>query len=384
MQKARPMNLDRLFEPVSIGGLSLANRLVMAPMTRHFSPGGVPSREVAGYYARRARNDVGLIITEGVAVDHAAAVDYDDVPDLHNPAALSAWRGVVDEVHAAGGKIIPQLWHQGPLRNAAISNSPSLFGVRPSGIWGPEDGTVSLDPDLVRRQLVPSRPATDSEIQDIIDSFARSARNAIGVGFDGIALHGAHGYLIDCFLWKETNKRRDRWGGVSAARAEFAAAVVRAIRAEIGADRPIIFRFSQFKMQDYRAVLAETPMELEALLGPIAQAGVDVFDGSQRFFDQPTFECMSLNLAGWAKRLTGKASMTVGGVGVSRPHGDTRKERSLVSRDNLDRLMPRLDRGEFDLVGVGRALANDPEWARKIRCGESPTDFDQANMQILT
>jgi 2,4-dienoyl-CoA reductase-like NADH-dependent reductase (Old Yellow Enzyme family) len=226
---------------------------------------------------------------------------------------------------------------------------------------------------------------SDSDIADVIAAYALAARNAVALGADGIAIHGAHGYLIDTFLWDYTNRRTDRWGGDPARRAAFGVAVVEAIRTEIGEAVPIVLRFSQFKMQDYRAVLAETPDALGALLAPLADAGVDLFDASQRYFDTPTFEGSSLNLAGWAKRLTGKASMTVGGVALDKAKGTARHiDDSQQSVDNLPLLLERFDRGEFDMVAVGRAILNDPEWFTKARTGAAFLPFDPANLERLT
>jgi 2,4-dienoyl-CoA reductase-like NADH-dependent reductase (Old Yellow Enzyme family) len=117
-----------------------------------------------------------------------------------------------------------------------------------------------------------------------------------------VAIHGAHGYLIDTFLWNETNHRADAWGGDRRERSRFAAEVVRAVRRRWAKSLPIFFRFSQWKQQDFRARLANTPAELEEVLGPIADAGVDVFDGSVRYFDRAEFEGSPLNLSGWARR----------------------------------------------------------------------------------
>ncbi|WP_298670957.1 NADH:flavin oxidoreductase [uncultured Sphingomonas sp.] len=376
-------NAAALFTPFRLRNLTLPNRVVMSPMTRRFSPGRVPSNDVADYYARRAQAGVALIVTEGVATDHQAAVDYPETPQLHGEAALAGWRNVVTKVHAAGGLIVPQLWHQGPVRDPLVSDNPAIAGVRPSGIWGRANGTVSLDPDYVARMLAETRPASDSEIGDIILSYARSARAAVAAGFDGVAIHGAHGYLIDSFLWHETNRRDDRWGGDMARRAAFGAAVVRAVREEIGPDRPILFRFSQFKMQDYLARLADMPDELAALLGPLADAGVDLFDASQRHFEQPAFPGSPLNLAGWAKRLTGVAAMTVGGIGMHAPRDPLGVERPMEAGDNLDRVAKRLEADEFDLVAVGRALLNDSEWIARLRDGRPFLPFDRTNLQRL-
>ncbi len=384
-ETANATSIEPLFQPLTLRSATLANRIVMAPMTREFSPNGVPGEDVARYYAKRAATGVGLIITEGVGVDHPASVDKTGVPLLHGEASLAGWRRVVDDVHAAGGLIFPQLWHQGIVRDPSTSAHPDAPGVRPSGIWGPEGGTVSLEPEFIEFLRPVSRPATDEEIQDVIDGFARSAANAAKIGFDGIAIHGGHGYILDAFLWGKTNLRDDKWGGDHIGRTRFAVEVVKAIRAVIPDTLPIIYRFSQWKLQDYRAELAHTPKELEEILTPIAQAGVDAFDGSQRYFNTPVFEGSDLNLAGWARKVTGLPSMTVGGVGLNKGFGaSTVKRTDSDSVNNLGLLMARFERGEFDLVGVGRSLLNDPDWIYKARAGEPFEVFDPANLRRLT
>ncbi|HTZ71615.1 MAG TPA: 12-oxophytodienoate reductase [Acetobacteraceae bacterium] len=378
------MPFASLLAPLTIRGLTVPNRIVMSPMTREASPAGVPGPDVAAYYARRAAGGVGLILTEGAGIPHVAAVDKAAIPRLHGDAALAGWRGVVESVHAAGGLIAPQLWHQGVLRDPDVSEVPSVSGVRPSGLWGPAGGMISLEPDYVARALVPTREMTEAEIAEIIAGYGEAAEAAVALGFDAIALHGAHGYLIDSFLWYETNRRTDRWGGGPRQRARFAAEVVRAVRAAVGETRPIFFRFSQFKMQDYGARLAETPAELEQILGPIADAGVDVFDGSQRYFDTALFPGSNLNLAGWAKKLTGKFAMTVGGVGLDKGSGGLHIDPKSGAANNLGRLAERFEAGEFDLVAVGRSLLNDADWLRKARHGEPFAPFDPINLTRLT
>ena len=380
---------EALFQPFGLGTLSLANRIVMAPMTRGFSPDGVPGPDVADYYRRRAEGGVGLIITEGVGVDHPAAlggsgVDGDNVPHMHGPKALAGWRNVVDEVHRAGGVIIPQLWHQGAMRETGTGPCPDTVSVSPSGIWGPAGRQATISQEQIDTLAVPSQVMTEEIIADVIAGFARSARNAMAVGFDGIAIHGAHGYLVDNFLWDQTNLRRDRWGGDRGGRAAFARELVKAIRAEIGEGPPIIFRFSQWKQQDARARLGETPSELEEVLGPISDAGVDMFDGSQRYFDRPEYDGSSLNLAGWAKKITGKPSMTVGGVGITQGRFDTAEAKAAALSANIAAVSARLERGEFDLVGVGRSLLHDAGWTNKLRLGTSLPDYDDTSRLVLT
>ena len=378
-----------LFTPFALRSLTLVNRIVMAPMTRGFCPGGVPSADVAAYYARRA--NTGLIITEGAGVDHPAAlggsgVDGDNAPHMYGTAALEGWRAVVDKVHAAGGIIMPQLWHQGVMREMGTGPFPGVATMRPSGIWGPRDKTAMVSADyLATVAAKPGTAMTDEEIVDVIEAFARSARFAMQVGFDGIAVHGAHGYMVDDFLWEGTNKRTDRWGGDHVGRASFAVELVKAIRREIGNEPIINFRFSQWKQQDVRARLAETPDQLGEILGPLADAGVDIFDGSQRYFDRPEFEGSPFNLAGWAKKLTGKASQTVGGVGLTSGLYDSRRTGGAdAARENIDKVAARLNRGEFDLVGVGRAIMHDSAWVRRVRNGEPLLPYNEASRHILT
>ncbi len=146
---------------------------------------------------------------------------------------------------------------------------------------------------------------------------------------------------------------------------------------------PIVFRFSQWKQQDFKAKLARTPQELEQVLGPIADAGVDVFDGSIRYFARAEFEGSPLNLAGWAKKVTGKLAMTVGGIGLNKGMFDSNKEGRAEASDNIPLLMERFNRGEFDLVGVGRSLLQDPQWTRKLRLGEPFIPFDQRSVESL-
>jgi 2,4-dienoyl-CoA reductase-like NADH-dependent reductase (Old Yellow Enzyme family) len=379
--------IEPLLAPFALRGMIVANRIAMAPMTRYFSPDGVPGDDVPGYYRRRAERGVGLVVTEGIGVAHPVSVDHPGVPVLHGDAPIAKWRAIVDGVHAAGAKILPQLWHQGAMWNVEYAGDPQgQEAVRPSGIWGPADGIISIA-EAAREQAAgaETRPMSDEDIQDVIDGYAVSARNALAAGFDGIAIHAAHGYLIDTFFWHETNRRADRFGGDHKARATFGAEVVRTIRKVIGEDMPIVLRFSQFKMQDYRARLAETPDELAALLGPLADAGVDMFDGSQRYFDTPIFEDSPLNLAGWAKALTGKASMTVGGVGLGRAGGSAKHiDASQKAADNLPQLVARFEKGEFDMVAVGRSLLNDPAWLEKAIAGADFSPFDSANLERLT
>ncbi|HEY6871020.1 MAG TPA: 12-oxophytodienoate reductase, partial [Novosphingobium sp.] len=174
------------------------------------------------------------------------------------------------------------------------------------------------------------------------------------------------------------------WGGDAVARTRFAVEVVKACRAAIGPDRPLIFRFSQWKQQDFRARLAETPAELEAILGPIGDAGVDLFDASVRYFNSPAFpQDGDLSLAGWAKKLTGKLTGAVGGIGVTKGMYDTTSDWAAAA-NNLGLVLKRFEAGEFDVASVGRMILHDPQWVAKARSGAPLPAFDPASLGVLT
>ena len=356
-----PIDTRPLFKPCKLGPLTLPNRIVMAPMTRSMSPGGVPGPDVAAYYRRRAENDVGLIITEGTLVDHAAAGNDPNVPRFFGADALAGWAHVVAEVHAGGGRIMPQLWHIGSMRRVTDSPNPGTPPVSPSGLSKPG------------KQV--AQPVAASEIDGLIAAFAKSARSAHELGFDGIEIHGAHGYLVDQFFWAGTNARDDAFGGDLQRRAHFAAQIVAACRAATAPDFPIVLRFSQWKQQDYAARLAITPDELTAFLAPLVAAGVDIFHCSTRRFWEPEFADVDgangMNLAGWVKKLSGKPSITVGSIGLETDFIETFKAQSVgTGVAHLGRLVEMVDAGEVDLAAVGRALITDPAWARKLRAGQ--------------
>ncbi|MBB6729788.1 NADH:flavin oxidoreductase [Cohnella zeiphila] len=331
-------SVQELFKPVVVGNMTLQSRIVMAPMTRAFSPEGVPGSDVAAYYRRRAENGVGLIVTEGTVVNHPDAHQQPGVnlPHFYGEKALLGWSKVVEEVHAAQGKIIPQLFHAG-----------------------------STDPNRNVTEL------TEAEITKMIEAFAQAAADAQRLGFDGIEIQGAHGFLLDQFFWKKTNQRTDRYGGDIVARTQFAVELIEACRRAVGPDFPIVLRLSQWKTSDFTAKLAETPEQLAQFLTPLVRAGVDVFHCSTRRFWEPEFDGSDLNLAGWVKKLTGKPTITVGSVGLDSDVmtylGGGKGSGAEIS--SIDKLMERLAQEEFDLVSVGRPLLADPAWAVKLRDG---------------
>ena len=359
-----------LFKPFESPSLNLKNRLVMAPMTRQQSPDGIPGQNVVDYYRRRAEGEVGLIITEGTTIGHPVASNDVNIPEFDGEAALAGWKKVVDAVHDAGGKICPQLWHMGSSRDPGTGPHPEMESIGASKLntFGKET----------------ARAMTQQDIDDVIAAFVKGAVNAKALNFDGIEIHGAHGYLLDQFFWEGQNKRNDKYAGSVAARTRFAVEIVEAVRHEVGADFPIILRFSQFKIPVYDAKIAETPQALEEFLTPLVDAGVDIFHASTRRFWEAEFPDSDLTLAGWTKKLSGKPTIAVGSVGL-----DVDFMSSFGGAESkvtgLDNLLTRLDQEEFDLVAVGRALISDPDWGKKVHQGmeSSITAFKPENLQTL-
>ena len=351
------MSHELLFRAIDLPNLSLRNRLVMAPMTRSKAAGGVLKQSNIDYYSRRAEGGIGLIISEGACINHAAASGYPDVPFIGRDDTLEGWKQLAATLKTFDTALMPQLWHVGGVRKPGVEPGGKLPGYSPSGLAAPHK-MVGKAMDL-------------EDIEQTIQAYADAALQARQAGCAGVEIHGAHGYLIDQFFWSETNLRKDRYGGDLQSRSTFAIEVIAAIRRAVGADFAISFRFSQWKQQDYSARLCQTPEELGRFVRPLAEAGVDIFHCSTRRFWEPEFEGSPLNLAGWVKQLTGKPTITVGSVGLNadflpRSGGEAFREAGAA---DLDELISRLHRDEFDLVGVGRALIANPDWANKVRDG---------------
>jgi len=345
-----------LLTPFHSANLDLSNRVVMAPMTRYFSPGGIPGPDVVAYYARRAEAGVSLIVTEGAFIPHPAAGFADTIPVLYGDEAMAAWRKVTDAVHAHKGKIAAQLWHIGSQFLPGGSEGHEAEHVSASGLAGPGAPI--------------GKAMTLADIEAAIDAYATAALNSKNAGFDGIELHGAHGYLIDGFFWKGSNERTDAYGGSLVERTRFGAEVVRECRARCGADFPIILRYSQWKNADYNARLAETPQELEMFLAPLVDAGVDIFDCSTRRFWEPAFAEGDMGLAGWTKKLSGKPTMAVGSVGLTTDLFGSLGDQGAKTSANIAQLMEMFERGDFDLVAIGRMLITHPDWIARVSQGE--------------
>lgn len=361
------MGLESLFEPFEVRNLRLDNRFVMSAMSYYKNPGHIPNAAFVDYHRERSAGGIAMALTGATAIDRPAANNHPHLADI-TERSLDGWRQVVDAVHSTGRPIAMQLWHAGALFNVAPDWEPAPL-ESPSG--------------LVEPGHVVGEPMTEEQIAACIDAFGRAAALAVEAGCDAVEVHGAHGFLIDQFFWDGTNLRDDHWGGPTIVeRSRFAVEVVRAVRAAIGDDTPLFLKVSQWKEQDYKSKLAKTPGELVDWLGPLADAGVDVFDCSQRRFWEPEFEGSDMNFAGWVRQEIGVPTITIGSVGLS---NDVMSffAGEVSERRPIDELLRRFERGDFDLVALGRIALNDPTWVSRLRQGDFGGDpMDVADLDL--
>ena len=221
--------MTSLFDPIRFGDIALANRIVMAPLTRNRAPGQLPNDLMREYYTQRA--SAGLIVTEATQVC-AQGQGYLDTPGLYTPAHVAGWRMITDAVHAAGGRIVVQLWHVGRISHVSLQPggaAPVSSTARPAkGKTFTADGFVDCS--------TPRALRTD-EMPGVIEAYRHAARCAIDAGFDGVEVHGANGYLLEQFLRDSINDRSDAYGGSIANRARLLVEVMRAVATEIGGGR---------------------------------------------------------------------------------------------------------------------------------------------------
>ena len=201
--------MSRLFDPLTLGDLTLPNRIIMAPLTRMRSqqPGNIPHALNATYYAQRA--SAGLIISEATQVSPQGQ-GYPATPGIYSTEQVEGWKLVTKAVHDAGGRIFAQLWHVGRISHSSLQPNGAL-PVAPSAIAAQNSGTFTAE--WQPTPILTPRALETSEIMGIVDDYKKAAKNAKSAGFDGVEIHGANGYLLDQFLQDGSNKRVDGYGG---------------------------------------------------------------------------------------------------------------------------------------------------------------------------
>jgi len=341
-----------LFEPYKLKNLNLRNRVVMAPMTRNQSPGGIPTNEVVAYYSRRAKAEVGLIITEGIEVSHEASSAYPNVPRLDTKEAREGWKRVVNGVKENGGSVIAQLWHCGGFRKLGMQPNPEVPGHTASG--------------LVKPGKKVAHEMTLEDIKQTINAYASDAKYCEEIGFDGVEIHGAHGYLIDNFFWEGTNIRDDSYGGSIEKRSQFVSEIIQAVRSNISQEFIVGLRFSQWKQHDFEAKLAHSTDDLKKVLLSPVESGLDYLHSSMRRFWESEFEGSEENLAYWTKKISNIPTIGVGSVGLDSDFIDMTAPSKPAS---IDKAIDDISKEKYDLLAVGRALLSDHEWVLKMKEG---------------
>ena len=341
-----------LFEPYKLKNLNLRNRVVMAPMTRNQSPGGIPTSEVVAYYSRRAKAEVGLIITEGIEVSHEASSAYPNVPRLDTKEAREGWKRVVNGIKENGGSVIAQLWHCGGFRKLGMQPNPEVPGYTASG--------------LVKPGKKVAHEMTLEDIKQTINAYASDAKYCEEIGFDGVEIHGAHGYLIDNFFWEGTNIRDDSYGGSIEKRSQFVSEIIQAVRSNISKEFIVGLRFSQWKQHDFEAKLAHSTDDLKKVLLSPVESGLDYLHSSMRRFWESEFEGSEENLAYWTKKISNIPTIGVGSVGLDSDFIDMTAPSKPAS---IDKAIDDISKEKYDLLAVGRALLSDHEWVLKMKEG---------------
>ncbi|GAA1652059.1 NADH:flavin oxidoreductase [Nonomuraea maheshkhaliensis] len=348
--------------PERIGGLTLANRLAVSPMTRvSAAPDGTPTPEMADYYAAYAEGGFGLLISEGTYTDTVHSQGYLNQPGIVSGEHTEAWREITERVHAAGSRFVMQLMHAGALSqgNRYRDDTAGPSAVLPRGEKMPEYGGSGKWP-------VP-KAMTPADIETAVDGFVRSAVRARRAGFDGVEVHGANGYLVDQFLTDYTNLRDDSYGGPVSGRVRLAAEVVAAIRAEVGAGFCVGIRLSQTKVNDFTHRWPGGSHDAKVIFAALAEAGASYLHIASEGRDW--IETARLDggatITGLARQVTGLPVIANGGM------------------HDLARAAQVLSDGHADLLSVGRGALANPDLPRRLHQGRPLAEFDHMMLQPM-
>ncbi|WP_228469041.1 oxidoreductase [Paenibacillus sp. JNUCC31] len=346
--------MSTLLSPVTINEWHLRNRVVMAPLTRGFAndQDGTVTEEMVAYYERRARDGVGLIITEGIIPSLAGKGTY-GIPGLYTSEQTESWKKVTNAVHKHAGTIIAQLWHVGRLSHSdLIGTAPQA----PSSLQA--EGRVHK---LHKPYQIPQAMSV-RDIQATIEQFQTAARNAVLAGFDGIELHAAHGYLMDQFINEKTNHRTDEYGGDIQGRLRFLREIIVAVKKEISVDR-ISVRFSEKKDDDPSYVWADKAGMIDAYLNLFRETGISILHPSTERYTRT-----------WEGEQTFHQSIRSQWDGI------------IIGVGNLDVQTAKLAVTDriIDLAAFGRPFIANPDLVQKWHTGQRLVEYDaKAHLSVL-
>ena len=267
------MSDDILFSPFKLKNFTLKNRIGVAPMTRMSSPGdSIPRQDVLDFLVRRAENDAAIVYTEAIVTDYESAQGYPKQARLITQRQIEAWKPVIEAIRKEGAVSIMQMFHCG--RMAWPEINPANRVIAPSAISPRQKNFLTGEPYPVPDEM------SIFDIQHVITGFVETAKGAIAAGFDGIEIHGAHGYLINNFLSSYSNQRTDKYGGSVENRYRFAHEIIQAVRQVVPSDRLLTFRVSNWGVADMEVSLCADKMEWQQIIQMLSKEPIDAISVS--------------------------------------------------------------------------------------------------------
>ncbi|MGW6662948.1 MULTISPECIES: oxidoreductase [Peribacillus] len=346
-------DINSLFEPFNIGTITLNNRVGVAPMTRiSATEKGFVTDKMIKYYSSFAEGGFGLIITEGTYIDDKYSQTYDFQPGIAFEEQAQEWKKVVNAVHSAGSAIFMQLQHTGPLSqgNRFTDETVAPSSIQPKG----EQLKFYLGEGPFRLP----REITKEELAYVKNSFVEAAKRAKSVGFDGIELHGANGYLLDAFLTEYTNQRTDAYGGTTENRVRLLVEIINEVRKSVGDDFTIGIRISQSKVNDYSYHWSGKEQDAAIIFGALGKTGLDYIHVTEYKAWQPAFETGKTSLVALAKEYSQLLIIANGKL------------------ENPERASEMINNGHADIITLGKGALANHDWVKKVQNEEPLEAFD--------
>lgn len=348
------MTSDKLFSRFQLNGYDLKNRIGLAPLTRMSSPGdSIPRRDVLDFLVRRAQNGAAVVYTEAIVTDYESAQGYPRQSRLLTQRQIDAWGPVTEAIRAEGALSIMQMFHCG--RMAWPEVNPAGRAIAPSALAPRQDNPLTGAPYPVPDAM------SEFDIRHVINGFVETARGAIEAGFDGVEVHGAHGYLISQFLSAYSNQRNDDYGGSPQNRFRLAHEAIRAVRAVVPRDRLLTFRISNWGIADMDVSLFESREEYQELVRLLAQEPIDALSVSTYDFRAEAFGS-GKNMAQLTREATSLPIMVCG---------------KIHDRDSAEEALQ-----DADIVLSGKSMLLNPDWVADLRAGKPmpPYSSEAANV----
>jgi 2,4-dienoyl-CoA reductase-like NADH-dependent reductase (Old Yellow Enzyme family) len=336
------MTEDRLFSPFELGGFRLRNRIGVAPMTRMSSPGdSIPRQDVLDFLVRRAKNGAAMVYTEAIVTDYESAQGYPGQARLVTQRQIEAWKPVVEAIRKEGAVSIMQMFHCG--RMAWPEVNPANRSIAPS-----PSTPKQLNPLTGASYPVPDE-MSKFDIDHVIAGFVETAKGAVEAGFDGVEVHGAHGYLVNQFLSSYSNQRMDEYGGSVENRYRFTHEVIQAVREVVPADRLFTFRISNWGVADMEVSLFENETEYRQMIEYLSREPIDAISVSTYSYGEKAFGT-DRNMAQITREATGLPILICGQI-----HDRASAEDALE---------------DADIVLSAKSMLLNPDWVDDVRAGK--------------